>query len=212
MEQNLETRNEDAPEVATEAATGAENWHLDLENALRPFPRFVTDVHSALTELELHQAQWIEGYEARIQELQAQIAAIPKKTNASPAKTSAKALEQRRVLLVDDAELPRVLMSHYFKGLPVKVDFAVSLEEAIRCCAEKKYDLLIVDLELKGTVAEDLAGALKSHGRLMALGSGESIQTEQAMALQTGFELYLSRSSSKEAMVEGLSAALWGSH
>jgi CheY-like chemotaxis protein len=210
MEQNLEHRKEDAPEI--------ESWHLELESALRPFPRFVTDVYTAVSDLETHQTQMIASFEARLQELEGQLAqakavpaVAPKKPNPSTSKTPARTLEQRRVLLIDDAELSRVLMSHYFKGLPVKVDFALSLQDAIRSCGEKKYDLLIVDLELKGVEAVELAGILKSHGRLMALGSGESQSAEQATAIQCGFDLYLPRSTPKEAMIEGLSVALWGS-
>jgi CheY-like chemotaxis protein len=160
----------------------------------------------------------IKDYEGRVQELERQLAVAqtlpavaPKRASPATTKSASKALAQRQVLLVDDAELSRVLMSHYFKGLPVKVDFALNLNDAIRFCSEKKYDLLIVDLELSGVQTHELAGTLKSHGRLMALGAGEAVQSEQATAIQNGFDLYLSRSSPKDALIEGLSVALWGS-
>ena len=204
------------------ASTPEESWHLELEAAIRPFPRFVEEICAGLAGLEAVREQQIRDYESRLQELEearlraeqqavsAASAPAPKRTSAAQERAPSRSLEPRKILLVDDAELSRVLMSHYLRGLPVRVDFAPTLEEAVSACSGKKYDLLLVDYELKGTEPVSLAAALKPHGKLVALASGDESAREQAAAVGNGFDRVLSRALPKAEMIDCLSRALWG--
>jgi len=121
-------------------------------------------------------------------------------------------LPEKRVLLIDDAEISRVLVSHYFKGMPVELDFAPSLSLGLQFCAEKKYDLLIVDLGLKGHDSFSLANELKGNvgeARIFALSPHDFSSEEEHQALKAGFHSYFSKSLSKEAIVDKLSQDLW---
>lgn len=122
-------------------------------------------------------------------------------------------LAERRILLIDDAELSRVLMSHYLKGLPVKMEFASTLERALDLCAQHSFDALVVDFELKGHTPETLISALRgaSNARLMALSSMEYSLEAEEQALELGFQGYLSRGLSRQDLLGRLSSALWGS-
>jgi CheY-like chemotaxis protein len=199
-----------------------ESWHLELEAAIRPFPRFVEDVCKELAGLEALREQLIRDHESRLQELEAarlraeqQVASATsalasKRTVTAPERPPSRALEPRKILLVDDAELSRVLLSHYLRGLPVRVDFAPTLQEAVSACSGKKYDLLVVDYELKGTEPASVIAALKPHGRILALASGNGSAENGAPVELSGVEHVLSRSLSKAEMIEGLSRVLWG--
>ncbi|NDG85032.1 MAG: response regulator [Proteobacteria bacterium] len=206
-----------------ETSASEEAWHFELESAIRPFPRFVEEICAGLAGLESVQEQLIRDYENRLQELEeararavfeagtlVETRATPKRTVSSRERASSRSLEPRKILLVDDAELSRVLVSHYLRGLPVRVDFAPTLQDAVSACSGKKYDLLLVDYELKGTEPVSLAAALKPHGRLVALASGSGTAEEESSAVGNGFELVLSRGLPKDEMIDSLSRALWG--
>jgi hypothetical protein len=68
-------------------------------------------------------------------------------------------LPERTVLLIDDAEINRVLTSHYFKGFPVKLEFAHSVDVAKDKCVGRKYDLILIDDELHDPLTDDLKNA-----------------------------------------------------
>ncbi len=121
-------------------------------------------------------------------------------------------LPERRVLLIDDAEISRVLMSHYFKGMPVQLDFAPNLAQGLKFCVEKKYDLLIVDLELNGSDSVSLAQGLKGNvgeARIFAFSPNDFSADEERQALEAGFHSYFSRSLPKETIIDKLSQNLW---
>ena len=83
--------------------------------------------------------------------------AVPVAKSARVAKT--KDLPERTILLIDDAEINRVLTSHYFKGLPVKLEFAHSMDVAKEKCQSRKYDLILIDDELNEAGTDNLRNA-----------------------------------------------------
>lgn len=119
------------------------------------------------------------------------------------------ALSEKSVLLVDDAEINRVLMSHYFKGLPVKLDFAVNAELANTKCRECTFDLVVIDFDENGRA---LAQNLKNQGLkaiLIAMSSNAFSETEKEAALSTGFDHYVSRGLRREELVSDIRSKLW---
>lgn len=57
---------------------------------------------------------------------------------------------RNRILIVDDEELIVLAMRRYFEGLGYTVDSAHELEEAQALLANRRYNLVIVDLRLTG--------------------------------------------------------------
>ncbi|NDF15269.1 response regulator [bacterium] len=169
----------------------ADSWARDLEVAFAPYPAFVREVNERLLAL-------VETLEA------------PAAKKNKPRALSTP-LPERRVLLLDDAELSRVLISHYLRGLPVQVDFAPSLEHALELCTRSSFDALLVDLELKGHTAASLLAALKgvSGAPVLALDPVEYSLKAEESALGLGFEFYLSRSLPGQEVLSRISSALW---
>ena len=112
------------------------------------------------------------------------------------------ALPGRSVLLVDDAEINRVLMSHYFKGLPVKLEFAISISAAIQKCKDHKFDLIVIDDELQGLENTELT---QSSQKLVAL----SNRNEASATMRPEFQHVISRGLNRESFVEQLKSFLW---
>jgi PleD family two-component response regulator len=108
---------------------------------------------------------------------------------------------ERHVLLVDDAEINRVLMSHYFKGLPVKLEFAVSVNVALEKCKNRRFDLIVVDDELT-----DLENPILRNSSNQVVGlSNRAGDTSSPVH----FTHVLSRGQAREAFIEQLKAYLW---
>jgi len=128
---------------------------------------------------------------------------IPVRASAPrEAKPKAPTLPERMVLLVDDAEINRVLMSHYFKGLPVKLHFAISITAAMQKCKEHAFDLVVVDDEIQGL---DNSEFTKGSQKLVALSNRGSGHAE----MHPEFQHVLNRGQSREEFVEQLKSFLW---
>jgi hypothetical protein len=108
---------------------------------------------------------------------------------------------ERHVLLVDDAEINRVLMSHYFKGLPVKLEFAVSVNVALEKCKNRRFDLIVVDDELA-----DLENPILRNSSNHVVGLSNRAGDTSSPA---HFTHVLSRGQARDAFVEQLKAYLW---
>jgi CheY-like chemotaxis protein len=128
----------------------------------------------------------------------------PRARTSSPRNTQIKGptLPDRKVLLVDDAEINRVLMSHYFKGLPVKLHFAISVTAALQKFKENQYDLVVVDDELQDLDHSEL---IQNSQKLVALsngGNGLSLKHPEIRHV-------LNRGQSREDFVDQLKSYLW---
>ena len=55
-----------------------------------------------------------------------------------------------RILVAEDSEANRALMSLYFKNTACKLDFAVNGREAIELFADNEYDLILMDIQMPG--------------------------------------------------------------
>jgi len=146
-------------------------------------------------------------------ELQARDAEIERLKNSTPTPSVPRAprikkeLSEKRVLLIDDAEVSRVLLSHYLKGLPIRVDFATTVPRAIELCSQSKYDLLILDTGL--IVPENdafLSNLNSSKGGALLIAFTEK---ESESVDLPGFAGAISRMLPRESLVERLSKNLW---
>jgi CheY-like chemotaxis protein len=104
-----------------------------------------TETKLAITESKLTEALIAEQAVSEFEPATRLTRQNSPESRAALAKTAS--LPERHVLLVDAAEINRVLMSHYFKGLPVKLAFATSVESALKKCESVKFDLILLDDE-----------------------------------------------------------------
>jgi CheY-like chemotaxis protein/uncharacterized coiled-coil protein SlyX len=117
-------------------------------------------------------------------------------------------LSAKRVLLIDDAEVNRVLISHYLKGLPVEVDFAPTLEAGERLGLSGRYDLILVDLGLIGEQSSPHWQRLREFSPTTPVfGLGEPGQ--ETGEVLSGLQAILTKALPKETIIERLSKNLW---
>jgi CheY-like chemotaxis protein len=212
-----------------------------LLDSFRPYQEFVGEVSQGLLNLHEIQEDMIREFHARVQEqaqesdrlrseYEAKLAALsasevaPDRSRSQKARTrvhaNADAISEsnapvasspRRVLLLDDAELSRVLVSHYFKGLPVSIDYAKTAEQASEFIENARYDLLLIDSEFK--IEPEWISWIKGqsgHTRITALSPNDHSLEEEARFQGLGFDSYLSRGEAKAALRSKLSSQLWG--
>lgn len=138
----------------------------------------------------------------------------PSGGNRKKAVKEGRALSPKRVLLLDPVELNRVLMSHYFKGLPVTIEYVRSPAEAMReleqPAKQGPFDLLLVDLDLKieGEWISWIRGK-SGHISVVACCPSHASSEAEEKARSLGFDGVLARSEPKTALVEKLEAILW---
>jgi CheY-like chemotaxis protein len=130
------------------------------------------------------------------------------------AKAPSKNLTEKKILVIDDAELSRVLLSRSFRGLPVKLEFAKSLDRASELCTGTDFDWMLIDYALatgaSGSALGELQGKVASGSRIAALSSKEASQDEAASAREAGFGFYFSRTLERNAFRESLVNSIWG--
>ena len=189
-------------------------WVAELETAFQPYAEFVQEVALKLEAIEL-QAILTPPIElqvvVRTEVLPATTSApalLVEQASAATAPKVKKILSEKRVLLVDDAEINRVLLSHYFKGLPVKLDFASSGEMAVQKCGTQNFDLIVIDDELQNPNGEAIAKLIREIGSkaiLVAL----SNQATDTRLVPEAYSSMLKRGLAREAFIEHLKQHLW---
>ena len=117
------------------------------------------------------------------------------------------------MLIVDDAEINRVLMGHYFKLLPIRLEFSGSGTDAIEKCRQKKFDLILMDLQMKdmsGVQATQKIRAFDTHCPIFAITNLEPTDSELKESIEAGCNRYLSRALTKEALIDQVAEELFG--
>ncbi len=186
-----------APEARQEMNALLERFESELEST-----RAAAD--SATRELTTLKRE-LQSRDAEIERLRTAppVSSTPQKTVVRVRKE----LAEKRVLLIDDAEVNRVLLSHYLKGLPVRMDYATTISKAIELCSRFKYDLLILDTGLMVPGDDSaLSGLNSSKGEALLFAFTE--KESESMEIP-GFSGVISRGLPRESLIERLSKNLW---
>lgn len=127
--------------------------------------------------------------------------------------------ETKKVLIVDDAEINRVLMSHLFKSLPIKLEFANCGNQALEKLAQQSFDLILMDLQMKDMSGLDTIKAIRAaHPEsgaptktlIVAITNLEPSEDERTQTINAGASEYLSKSMPREAVREKVAELLFG--
>jgi len=141
------------------------------EEVIPEYHRFIQEVHEKLKELE--QPVDLPG-----------VATVP-----------ASIPEGKKILIVDDAEITRILIGRQFKGLSVELDFSKTAEDALTKCRNQGYDLVIIDLELGG------AGGRAAVPMIRELNPGVAVLGLTAKVLESGCDVCLPKERIKETLL-----------
>jgi PleD family two-component response regulator len=176
---------------------GQGEWAKSLEEAFAPYPKFINEVTEAI-------AHALKEFQAQAEELSRGVSTqkAPRVAEQAPERVSR---AKKSVLLIDSAEVNRVLLSHALKGLPVTLRYAVSLSDAEKVFEATPSDLVMINLR-------QWQGTMPSWGQAcqwVGIVSGDSEETIE-QARQSGLGHFVFRSQSREVLAQTLSQQLWG--
>ena len=130
-------------------------------------------------------------------------------TRTTPTPAEESSLEEYRVLLVDDDEMVRNVLSRMLSTLGPRTEIASSGREAIRLFRERPYDLVLMDLhmpEMDGyqTTAAIRAGERGGHRTPVIALTGAANQSDREEALASGMDDHLWKPVKLEQLSEAL--------
>ncbi|MBU6154793.1 MAG: response regulator [Bdellovibrionales bacterium] len=191
-------------EPVKSGVSGSDEVTLDqLLSSFRPYREFVEQVSLGLERLLRIHEDLIRGHETARP-------ALPDLSEKRMDRKNSIKPTPKRILLLDDSELSRVLVSHYFKGLPVSIDYVKTKSEADLFLEQGTYDLLLIDLELR--IEPEWISWIKGHAghtRIVALSPNVHSSEDEARASGLGYDSYVSRAESRVTLRDRLSANLW---
>ena len=122
-------------------------------------------------------------------------AEAPKKTGYKP-----EDLPPLSILLTDDSEDNRILISAFLKGSKVKLELAVDGFDALKKLAARTYDLVLMDIQMPGMDGYEVAARLRAleaeekraRTRLVAL-TAMAMREDVDKALGAGCDDYLTK-------------------
>ncbi len=135
-----------------EAAVGVDRLVSAIEAVVRPLPA-LADVAPFVAGASLG----ADGAPRLVLDARALVAAI----GAIEVETAAPAATHPPILVVDDSLTTRMLEQSILESAGYAVDLAVSGEEALRRLGERRYGLLLVDVEMPGMDGFTLIGQLR---------------------------------------------------
>ncbi|HBT39031.1 MAG: Response regulator receiver protein [Thermotoga sp. 50_1627] len=72
-------------------------------------------------------------------------------------------MTKARILVVDDEENIRLLLSEELTDEGYEVDTAMNAEECLQKCRQESFDLVILDIEMPGKNGIEVAGELRKQ-------------------------------------------------
>jgi PAS domain S-box-containing protein len=115
-----------------------------------------------------------------------------------------------RLLLVEDDDNNRILVSSYLKNTGIEIDDAVNGEQALDMLKENEYDLVLMDLDMPVMDGYEATSRYRGwedeeqdrdHTSIVAL-SAHAMDASQTKAEESGCDDYLSKPIQKEKLLE----------
>ena len=122
-----------------------------------------------------------------------------------------------RILIVDDAEMNRMVMEAYFEGTPHRLTMAESGEEGLRLFQSSAFDVVLMDVHMPGmdgyTAARAMRAWERAHGRprtpiiaLTAYAFAEDVEKSR----KAGCDAHLTKPIRKAVLFEALEKVAQG--
>lgn len=103
-------------------------------------------------------------------------------------------MSKETVLLVDDDDQIRTVISHYLEENGYQMLEAKTAEQAEKLCAEKEIDILLLDLTLPDKEGLELISVFRANGDPgIIILSGKSDTTEKIVSLEMGADDYMTK-------------------
>ena len=172
-----------------------------------------------LEQLAAVQAQ-NESLKIKLRETEFQKQKEPQKTTrevSAKREVKTEVFAPKKVLVVDDAEMSRVLMSHYFKGLPLVLEFSFTAQDALNRCQKlqeqgKRFDLIFMDLQMNELNGLEITKKIRDFDKqtpVFGITAIEPSLEEKSASEAAGCSQYFAKNEPKEYWVQQVSECLF---
>ena len=120
--------------------------------------------------------------------------------------TKRKILDSLRVLVVDDSEDNRTLVSIYLRGVGAEVQTATNGEDGVKAALSNSPDVILMDVQMPVLDGREATRALRASGfskPIIAL-TAHAMREERDRCLEAGCNDYLTKPIDKSALIEVL--------
>ncbi len=117
-------------------------------------------------------------------------------------------LKGLKILIAEDSPDNRMLLGRYLRGTGAEIDFVVNGQEAVVKASEKKFDVVLMDLQMPILDGGSATRKLRDEGfsqPIFAL-TAHALREERERALQNGFDRYLTKPVSRSTLLDALSS------
>jgi CheY-like chemotaxis protein len=116
-------------------------------------------------------------------------------------------LEGTRILLVEDNEHNQLLATSYLTKYKAKLDLASNGKQALEKLKEKKYDVILMDLQMPMmdgiSATEEIRKTLRLQTPVIAC-SAHAMSSERKKCMESGMNHYISKPYSEKILVQAI--------
>lgn len=121
-----------------------------------------------------------------------------------------KRLEGKKILLVEDSPDNQILINHYLMGTGVNLTIADNGFEGVEKSSHDDFDVIIMDIQMPVMDGYQATKCIRQNGfnkPIIAL-TAHALRQEQERALNSGFNIFLTKPISKNVLIESLARAV----
>jgi CheY-like chemotaxis protein len=118
-------------------------------------------------------------------------------------------IDPKKVLIVDQTELNRVLMGRFFKSLPVTLEFASNGEQALGKIGSSQFDLVLMNLQLNGISGSEAIRTIRNSQtdarkktRIIAIASEKTSDEEMREVVESGADECIGKETPRDVIRE----------
>ena len=119
---------------------------------------------------------------------------------------SRKALNNKKILIVDDSADNQVLLNYYVRSVGAIVDIAVNGHDAIQKVHSNQYDIILMDIQMPVMDGYTATEVLRKEGYkkpIIAL-TAHAMKDVQDRCMKNGFNAYISKPIEKKKLIQTL--------
>ncbi len=121
-----------------------------------------------------------------------------------------KNLHDKNILVVEDSVDNVFLITHYIKSIKASVDVANDGSQAVKMVDEKKYDCILMDIQMPIMDGLEATRIIRQHGYagpIIAL-TAHALASERNRSLEAGCNIHLTKPIKKEELISAISEQL----
>lgn len=192
-----------------------ENAFNRVQEQFLDYEAFVTAVVDSLGVIQTLQAKsdQAKAEKRKVAEAESISEALPveiePKKRVMALSPKLESIDPKKVLIVDQVELNRVLMGRFFSSLPVSLEFATSGEQALGKIGIHHFDLVLMNLQLNGMSGSDAIKTIRhsqvdaaKKTKIIAISGEESTEEQKRLVVESGADACIGKETPRDVLRE----------